>query len=419
MKELATFLSQILLGWLIIQVFFVFLLVLYLRLSSNTLLPDDQLPKTAVILCLRGGDPFLPNCLQALVNQNYPIYDVKIIVDSQDDPAWTIATDTIDKLGANNVQISSLRVKRYNCSLKCSSLVQAVSDLDDSYKVVAFVDADAVVHPNWLKELVSPLANPKIGATTGNRWYLPTGKYWGSLVRYLWNVSAVLQMSLYRIAWGGTLAIKTELIHETGLLDKWGRGYVDDTLIHSVLAKHGKQIKFVPSLLILNREECDLPRLFGWLKRQLLASRLYHPWWWAVVADSILTILLPNTVFVLFFTALFAGQLNIAAVCFASFTSYTMGLVLLAIILEQAVQPTLCNHNHPTTPLTIPTLIRIFVALPLTQWVYGLAMVFSLRMSKVNWRGVTYCINRPWDIRLIEYRPYQSQNQPGDNQISI
>ncbi|MEC4819297.1 MAG: glycosyltransferase family 2 protein [Scytonema sp. PMC 1069.18] len=419
MEELAIFLSRVLLGWLIIQVFFVFLLVLYLRLSRNTLLPDNQLPKTAVILCLRGADPFLPKCLQALVNQNYPIYDVKIIVDSQDDPAWTIATNTINNLDANNVQISPLRVKRYNCSLKCSSLVQAVSDLDDSYKVVAFVDADAVVHPTWLRELVSPLANPKIGATTGNRWYLPTGKYWGTLVRYFWNVSAVLQMSLYQIAWGGTLAIKTELIHETGLLDKWGRAYVDDTPIRSVLAKHGKVVKFVPSLLILNREECDLPRLFRWLKRQLLASRLYHPWWWAVVADSILTILLPTTVLVLFFTTLLTGQWTVAAVSFSSFASYTMTLLLLTIILEQAVQPILCNHNHPTTKFTIPTLIRMFVALPLTQWVYGLAMFFSLWMSKVNWRGVTYCVSRPWDIRLIEYRPYQLHDEPGDRQVSI
>jgi cellulose synthase/poly-beta-1,6-N-acetylglucosamine synthase-like glycosyltransferase len=418
MKDVAILLSEILLSWLVIQVILMLLFLFNLR-STQKKLSDEQLPKTAVILCLRGADPFLPNCLQALLNQNYPNYDIKIIIDSQDDLAGKIAADTISKNGASNVQISPLKVERYNCSLKCSSLIQAVSDLDDSYEVVAFVDADAVVHPNWLRELVSPLFHPKIGATTGNRWYLPTGKYWGSLVRYLWNVSAVVQMYHYKIPWGGTLAMKTEVIRQTELLDKWGQAYGEDTMIRSVLAKHGMQVKFVPSLLILNSEECDLPRLFGWLKRQLLASRLYHPWWLAVVGDSILTILLPNVLLVLFFIALWTRQWDTSAISFASFSTYIIALLLLALTIEKGVQPVIHQHNQPTTKYTTMTLMKILLAMPLTHWVYGLAMVLSLWMRKVNWRGVTYCINGPWDIHLLEYRPYQLPDRPDNNKVSI
>ncbi|MUG96450.1 glycosyltransferase [Scytonema sp. UIC 10036] len=419
MKELAILLSRNLLGWAAVQTFFTLLFISYLRSSRKNSLPDEQLPKTAVVLCLRGADPFLPNCLQALLNQNYPQYDIKIIIDSPEDPAWDIVTDSIYTQAANKVQISPLRVPRDNCSLKCSSLIQAVSDLDDSYKVVTFVDADAVVHPNWLRELVSPLSHPKIGATTGNRWYLPTGRYWGSLVRYIWNISAVLQMSLYRIAWGGSLAIKRELIHETGLLEKWGQAYGEDTMIRNVLAKHGKQVKFVPSVLILNREECDLPKLFGWLKRQFLASRLYHPWWWAVVADSISTILVPNLLLVIFLAAFWTKQWITAAFCLASFSIYTMTLLLLAIALEKEVQQILRHYNPVTTELSAATVLKMLVAIPLTQWVSGLAMVIALGMRRVNWRGVTYRIKGPWDISLVEYHPYQLCDKFGDSKVSI
>ena len=78
------------------------------------------------------------------------------------------------------MEVRILRERRETCSLKCSSIVQAVSELDNSYRVVAFVDADAVVHPDWLRQLVSPLSAPRVGATTGNRWYLPNGNHWGS-----------------------------------------------------------------------------------------------------------------------------------------------------------------------------------------------------------------------------------------------
>lgn len=223
MQDLMIFLSKSLLGWLVIQVVLTLVFVWYLRSHPNNSLPDEQLPKTAVIICLRGADPYLPNCLRSLLKQNYPEYDLKVILDSQEDPAGKITTEAIAELGATNVQITHLRIVRHNCSLKCSSLVQAISDLDDSYKVVAFVDADTIVHPNWLRELVAPLADEKVGATTGNRWYSPTGNYWGSWVRYAGNVSTVVQMFLFQIPWGGTLAVKTEVFHKTEILEKWDK----------------------------------------------------------------------------------------------------------------------------------------------------------------------------------------------------
>ncbi|MBW4499546.1 MAG: glycosyltransferase family 2 protein [Scytonema hyalinum WJT4-NPBG1] len=419
MKELAIFLSKSLLTWLGIQVCLAVVFLLYLRLSQKKSLPDDQLPKTAVILCLRGADPFLTNCLRSLLNQNYPQYDLKLIIDSQEDPAWKIATDTIQEQRATNVQISPLRIARQNCSLKCSSLLQAVSELDDSYKVVALVDADTVVHRNWLRELVSPLAHPKVGATTGNRWYLPTGRYWGSLVRYVGNVSTVVQMYLFRIPWGGTLAVKTELLRQTGLLDKWGQAFNEDTMIRKVLQKHGMQVKFVPSLIMLNREECELPSLKYSLMRQLLCSRLYHPLWLAVISDAISSILQPTLVIVLFLAALLTGEWNVAALLFGCFSIYTLGLLFMMLVLEQGVQQVIRKHGEPMTTLSALTVLKMLIAIPLTQWVYGIAMVLSLGMRRVNWRGVSYQIKGPWGIRLVEYRPYEILDQPGDRKVSI
>ena len=75
MTELAIFLSKSLLGWLVIQVLLALVFLWNLRSSRKNSLPDNELPKTAVILCLRGADPFLANCLRSLFNQNYPNYD--------------------------------------------------------------------------------------------------------------------------------------------------------------------------------------------------------------------------------------------------------------------------------------------------------------------------------------------------------
>lgn len=419
MQDLMIFLSKSLLSWLAIQVVLTLFFVWYLRSHQKNLLPDDQLPKTAVIICLRGADPYLPNCLRSLLKQNYPEYDLKIILDSQEDPAGKIASEAIAELGATNVQISHLRTVRHNCSLKCSSLVQAVSDLDDSYKVVAFVDADTIVHPNWLRELVSPLADEKVGATTGNRWYSPTGNYWGTLVRYAGNVSTVVQMFLFQIPWGGTLAMKTEVLHQTGLLEKWSQAFNDDLMMHNVLKKHKLQVKFVPSLLMVNREESSLPDLVDHLKRLLLCSRLYHPRWLALVSDAISSILFPTLVIVLILQSLFVGQWNAAAQLFSYYGIYILGLLLLMLVLEQGVQRVMSVQGQAIAKLSLTAVIKMLIAIPLTQWVYGVAILSSLWMSTVKWRGLSYRVQGPWNIRLVEYRPYQWLDQPVDPKTSL
>ncbi len=419
MEDLAIFLSKSLMGWLVIQVCLTLVFIWYLRSSKKNLLPDDQLPKTAVILCLRGADPFLPRCLRSLLNQNYPQYDLKLIVDSHEDPAWKIASESITEQEATNVQISPLRIVRNNCSLKCSSLVQAVRDLDDSYKVVALVDADTIVHVNWLRELVSPLGDARVGATTGNRWYVPTGRYWGSLVRYIGNVSTVVQMFIFQIPWGGSLAVKTEVLRQTELLDKWGQALGEDFMMHDILKKHGFQVKFVPSLLIVNREETDLSNLIDYLKRLILYSRLYHPRWLALVSEAVSSILFPTTLIILVLESFLQAKWEAATLLLGCYGVYTVGLLLIMLVLELEIQRVVLSNDQAIAKLSGATIIKMLIGIPLTQWVYGLAMLSSIWISTVTWRGVSYRVQGPWNVRLVEYRPYQWLDQPIDGKVSL
>ncbi|MBE9201830.1 MULTISPECIES: glycosyltransferase family 2 protein [unclassified Nodularia (in: cyanobacteria)] len=419
MNDLVIFLCRCLTISLVIQVCLMLVFLWHLCSDKINLLADEELPKTAVILCLRGADPFLSDCLQALLHQNYPEYDLKLVVDRMEDPAWTIATDTVQQHGATNVQISPLRFIRKSCSLKCSSLIQAVTQLDDSYQAIAFVDADTIVHANWLRELVTPLADPNVGATTGNRWFVPTGSHWGSIVRYLWNVSAVVQMYLYGIPWGGTLAVKTEVLHQTRLLDKWGQAFCEDTMMRRILGKHKMQIKFVPSLIMLNQEECNLSGLKSWMQRQLIFSRLYHPHWLTLVGNAIFTILCPTFLSVLFVAALLTGQWYAAAISLSYYSSYVVALLLIVLFLEQRVQLVMRSDHQPTPQLSVAIICQMLMGIPLTQWVYGFVFLSSLWISKVKWRGITYKFKSPWKIRLVEYRPYQSLDQPAAPNISL
>ena len=135
-------------------------------------------PRTAIVLCLRGRDPFLEKCLESLLKQDYPDYQLHVVVDNRQDPAWQVAESLADRYGADRVCIEALEDRRNTCSLKCSAVTQAIGRLDESFQAAALVDADTMPHRSWLSELTAPLADEHVGAATGNRWYMPGAGSW-------------------------------------------------------------------------------------------------------------------------------------------------------------------------------------------------------------------------------------------------
>jgi cellulose synthase/poly-beta-1,6-N-acetylglucosamine synthase-like glycosyltransferase len=364
-------------------------------------------PKAAVVLCLRGADPFLPACVEALLKQDYPSYDVKVVVDCREDAAWAVVEEVVDRSGATNVEIVPLTQRRETCSLKCSSVVQAVSRLDASYEVAALVDADTVPHPTWLRELVAPLADPRIGAATGNRWYMPGERSWGALVRYAWNAAAVVQMYLYRIPWGGSLAIRTSVFRDSDLLERWGNAFCEDTMLYRALRKMGLGVAFVPSLMMVNREGCDIPNYFRWVTRQLLTARLYHPHWFGVALHGIATSLGLVVTLGVALVAAATGRWEAAAWAGGGAAVYLAAMPLLLAPMEALVRRIVRGRGEPAGWLTLGGAFKLLAAIGLTQAVYPAALVSAMRVRRVEWRGVSYEIGGPFDIRLVEYRPHR------------
>ncbi len=367
---------------------------------------DTQCPKTSVVLCLRGPDPFLATCLEGLLHQDYPRYDVRIVVDCVDDPAWHTVHEVLGRGAPVHVDVQPLTERRKTCSLKCSSLLQAISQLDQSCEVVALLDADTIPHRTWLRELVAPLADPQVGAASGNRWYMPAVLSWGSLVRYLWNAAAVVQMFWYRIPWGGSLAVKTTALRECGLLDRWGKSFCEDTMLFRQLKREGYKVAFVPSLMMVNREACNIPNFFGWVRRQLLTARLYHPAWALVAGHGLGLCVAHLAALTLLLVAVFRGQWTAAAWIAGAQALYWGVMAVLMVALETGVRPIPAARGEPTRWLSPLGCVWLGAALLLTQAVYAAAMLSAMTVRNVAWRGVHYEIGGPFRIRLVDDRPY-------------
>ncbi len=378
---------------------------------------EQPLPKVAVITCLRGGDPFLVESLKGIFSQDYPSYEVHVVVDRREDPAWGSVEEVIAQTGAEHVRVMQLTDRRETCSLKCSSLYQAISALDESFEVVALVDADAQPHPTWLKELVMPLARDDVGATTGNRWYMPASPSPANLVRYLWNAAAIPQMCAFGISWGGTLAVNRDVFAKSDLLEKWGNAYCEDAMVYSALRSMGLRVVFVPSLVMVNREDCTLGGFVEWLRRQLLAARLYHPSWPFTVFHALGTSAVWAAALGVALWGWAAGDVAAVAWSVAAAAAYIAIMLVYLPMLETGVRTVVRRRGEPTRWMSWRTILAIPLAGLLLQLIYPTAVVSTMLLRRVRWRGIDYSVDGPWKVRMLGYEPFVEQES--ERQLSL
>jgi cellulose synthase/poly-beta-1,6-N-acetylglucosamine synthase-like glycosyltransferase len=364
--------------------------------------------RSMIVLCLRGNDPFLDKTLAAAAQLDYPNYFVRVIVDDETDPAHAVVTGVIKETGTNLIEVVPLRHHLETCSLKCSALIQALSDIPIDVEYVALLDADTEPHSQWLSQLVGPLVHDStVAVTYGNRWFSPSRISVGAMTRYIWNLGAVPQMIAMRIPWGGTLAFRRSFVQQSDLLEKLGTSFCEDTTLNALASESKQVVRFVPDLMMVNRENCSLAELMPWIRRQLLGVRLHHPAWPFVFVTGIMHLLIWLAVICFALTCILAGAWS--ALVLVALTSTLMLTVMSCGVLigEAMVRRGMRRTGRTVVPWLSPSaFIYGCVALCVLQIAYPITILGAAFTRRVSWRGIDYRIERDKSIRMIEYQPY-------------
>ncbi|MCM2370262.1 glycosyltransferase [Aporhodopirellula aestuarii] len=358
-------------------------------------------PKAVVVLCLRGSDPFLRQCVMCLLGQDYPHYELHVVVDHDQDPSIEILEEFRSDV---RLKVSVLENPLETCSLKCSSIVQAVLALESSVEIVALCDADCVPHETWLAELVAPFADERVGATTGNRWYRPPEFWGGAMVRYVWNIPAALNMILLRIGWGGSLAIRRQAIDESGLLEKWSHALCEDTMLYQVLRRHGYRQVFVPSVLMVNRESCTLHDLMQWIPRQMLTAKLYHPLWPLTFGYGVISFIVPLLSVVLAVVGWVRSDPHSMWMALTLFVGFEFSNVVLVTLCELSARRQFRNQETRGGRSELMFWLGLPLWIVIAQMTGPHSFLKCFTAKEISWRGIRYRI-RGREIRRETYTP--------------
>ncbi|MBI3865121.1 MAG: glycosyltransferase family 2 protein [Planctomycetia bacterium] len=385
------------------------------RQPKSQPVPDAALPKVAVVMTLRGADPFLDRTLQGLTQLDYPRYDIRIIVDNKEDPAWEMVQRIVAQRACKNVVVEELSQRRSTCSLRMSSLIQAVAGLDDSYDVVTIIDADVVTYPTYLRDLVAPMSDPEVGATSGVRWFMPDEANAGSLVRYIWNAAAVAQMHAFGVGWGGSLAVRTSLLRDANILDKWSKIMFEDTFTVGEVQSLGAKLKWVAEATMINRESIDVKGCTKFISRQILNARMYHRSWRAIAAYAVLSALALNGAILVGAAALLLGHTAEAGAVGGALAGYAACMAALLIWSEAVARGVARQRGELIQPLTW----KLIGAGLLTHYVYLASVLMAVRVKEIEWRGIKYNLGGPRKVHLQHYAPFRPHHAAQDARVSL
>ena len=372
----------------------------YVRRETAPSLPDFA-PFASIIAPCRGLDQGLQENLVALCQQNYPAYEILFVIDKGDDLSLNVIEKVNDSEGKDNHILGRIIVagEATDSGQKVHNLRVAAQEIAPNSKVLVFVDSDARPHQDWLRLLVAPLHDEKLGAATGYRWFIPVTGGFASHLCSVWNASiasALGEQQDKNFCWGGSTAIRRETFEKLQIRGHWRGTVSDDFTMTRVLREANLPICFVPTCLIPSLEACSFPELLEFTTRQLKITRVYAPHLWkAVLLGSLL------------FSFVFFGGLALVVARAVLGMTFVWPLALLCIIL--VLGTTKATVRWRAVSVLLPQyraemsggLLAHLLFWPLASVLYlynALAAAFSRR---IKWRGITYELKSPTEAVII------------------
>jgi len=356
-------------------------------------------PRVALLCPCKGAEPGLEENLSALVAQDYPNFEIFFILARADDDSRNILKRVSDASAAPAHLVIAGQPK--GCGEKVNNLrfaVNQIGELDPAFEVLVFADSDGRPGRQWLTHLVAPLSDPRLGATTTFRWWLPMhGGFWSALGAAC-DSSIVTMLGEHdrNFCWGGGTAIRRTTFDEIKVRDHWDGAVSDDWGLTRALRAAGRKIQFVPECLVPTLRDADAKSLLNFTNRQIIITHVYAPRIWLAGTFShflyCASLILGITMIV---QAISIGQLWLT-------TALLMILIMLLAGVKGILRWLAVTELLPAYKIKLQTYAWAWTLLaPLVPFLYAINFAVSAFSRRIKWRGIRYDLKSAGRTEII------------------
>lgn len=366
-------------------------------------------PKLSVVLPCKGIDPGFEANVRALLRQEYPDYELLVVVATRDDPAYECVEKLVAAEGMRHVRLLVAGIEPGR-SQKLNNQLCALRHVRAATEAYVFVDSDIRAHPQFLRELAAPLLDAGVGATTGFRWYIPERRWeggalhrlslrFGSYLRATWNGGGLPMLidPRHAYAWGGAMATLRRTFEECEVAARWEKALTDDFPLTNAVRARGLTVRFVPACLVGSHEDSTLAQTWEWTDRQTIICRVYDRGLWRLIF----------TVYALHAVSMAVG---VEVLLLALWLSHLGALLLWPMLVALAVLPLeyaagmlLWTEVRRLLPEVggRRQMIKHVLLIPAALTLIFLNSVHSLRTNEIRWRGTRYRLHSAVETEVI------------------
>ena len=131
--------------------------------NASATTSENFTPPVSLLKPVHGVDFGSVENFESFCQQNYPDYEILFAVNDDSDPAVPLIRDVIARFPERNIRLIS-GAPQIGSNKKVNNLIELARAA--RHEIIVLTDGDVRVLPNYLREVVAPFADPKIGAVT-------------------------------------------------------------------------------------------------------------------------------------------------------------------------------------------------------------------------------------------------------------
>jgi ceramide glucosyltransferase len=263
--------------------FIYYLIALYSswRFFNQPLVRSQFTPPVSVLKPIRGLDPGAYENFASFCSQDYPDYEILFCVGKRDDPVLPVLEELARNFPERQIRILFESGGR-GTNDKIAKLCRLVSDA--RHEVIVMSDSDVRVRPDYLRAVVAPLTNPKVGAATC--FYMPVESRTlaedlqaiGMSSDFYAGILVSRQLEGVKFALGPTIVTRKANIAEFGGLPVIENFSADDLLIGRMIASHGHDVVLLPYVVWKLAGYQSVGNVWNKWSRWMVVMRHTRPW---------------------------------------------------------------------------------------------------------------------------------------------
>jgi ceramide glucosyltransferase len=207
------------------------------------------LPPVTLLKPICGLEKSLRENLRTACQQDYPEYQVVFSVQRPDDPAIPLLRDLEREFGTGLVTVAIENV-RVGLNGKINNLAGALPHA--RHEILVISDSDVRLRPDYLRAIVSPLADPDVGGVSTFFKASDAGPWFEQMELLTINSDhfaiAILAdvIKLVDFCFGASFALRRETLDAIGGLSVLGDYLVEDNEMGQRILGAGKKLAVVP-----------------------------------------------------------------------------------------------------------------------------------------------------------------------------